>query len=350
MFSLNDYDYDLPEERIAQSPVKGRDQSKLLFMDRTTGEIVHHKFLDIYDLLSPSDVLVINNTEVIPARLLGQKETGGKAEVLILDYPGDKKSRIDNGEYVCRCLIKSSKRPKDGTTLIFDQQLKANVVNFKAGVYVVKFSYKGNFEQIIDRIGHVPLPPYIKRNDDKNDRTFYQTVYASQKGAVAAPTAGLHFSLSLMKKLKEKGVKIVALTLHVGYGTFLPVRVSDIRDHRIHSEWYSISKETADMINESKKTGHRIVAVGTTAVRTLEYAGKENGLVAKGEGSCNLFIYPGYRFKTVDAMLTNFHLPKSTLLMLVSAFSTRENVLNAYKAAIEKQYRFFSYGDAMLIA
>ena len=350
MFSLNDYDYDLPEERIAQSPVKGRDQSKLLFMDRTTGEIAHHKFLDIYDLLSPSDVLVINNTEVIPARLLGQKETGGKAEVLILDYPGDKKSRIDNGEYVCRCLIKSSKRPKNGTTLIFDQQLKANVVNFKGGVYVVKFSYKGNFEQIIDRIGHVPLPPYIKRKDDKNDRTFYQTVYASQKGAVAAPTAGLHFSLSLMKKLKEKGVKIVALTLHVGYGTFLPVRVSDIRDHRIHSEWYSISKETADMINESKKTGHRIVAVGTTAVRTLEYAGKENGIVAKGEGSCNLFIYPGYRFKTVDAMLTNFHLPKSTLLMLVSAFSTREKVLNAYKAAIEKQYRFFSYGDAMLIA
>jgi len=350
MFSLNDYDYDLPEERIAQSPVKGRDQSKLLSMDRTTGEIVHHKFLDIYDLLSPSDVLVINNTEVIPARLLGQKETGGKAEVLILDYPGDKKSRIDNGEYVCRCLIKSSKRPKNGTTLIFDQQLKANVVNFKAGVYVVKFSYKGNFEQIIDRIGHVPLPPYIQRNDDKNDRTFYQTVYASQKGAVAAPTAGLHFSLSLMKKLKEKGVKIVALTLHVGYGTFLPVRVSDIRDHRIHSEWYSISKETADMINESKKKGHRIVAVGTTAVRTLEYAGKENGIVAKGEGSCNLFIYPGYRFKTVDAMLTNFHLPKSTLLMLVSAFSTREKVLNAYKAAIEKQYRFFSYGDAMFMA
>ena len=350
MFLLNDYDYDLPEERIAQTPVEGRDQSKLLFMDRTTGEIAHHKFLDIYDLLSPSDVLVINNTEVIPARLLGQKETGGKAEVLILDYPGDKKSRIDNGEYVCRCLIKSSKRPKDGTTLIFDQQLKANVVNFKAGVYVVKFSYKGNFEQIIDRIGHVPLPPYIKRNDDKNDRTFYQTVYASQKGAVAAPTAGLHFSLSLMKKLKEKGVKIVALTLHVGYGTFLPVRVSDIRDHRIHSEWYSISKETADMINESKRKGHRIVAVGTTAVRTLEYTGKEDGIVAQGEGRCNLFIYPGYKFKTVDAMLTNFHLPKSTLLMLVSAFSTRDNLLNAYKAAIEKQYRFFSYGDAMLIA
>ena len=247
-------------------------------------------------------------------------------------------------------MIKTSKRPKDGTTLIFNQKLKANVVNFKDGIYTVKFSYKGDFEHIIDRIGRVPLPPYIKRNDDKKDRTFYQTVYASRKGAVAAPTAGLHFSLSLMRKLKEKGVKIVAITLHVGYGTFLPVRVSDIRDHRIHSEWYSISKETADMINESKKAGHRIVAVGTTAVRTLEYASKENGIVVQGEGGCNLFIYPGYRFQTVDAMLTNFHLPKSTLLMLVSAFSTRENVLNAYKAAIEKQYRFFSYGDAMLIA
>jgi len=350
MFLLNDYDYHLPEERIAQKPVERRDQSKLIFMDRNTGEIAHHKFLDIYDLLSPSDVLVINNTEVIPARLFGQKETGGKAEVLILDYPGNEKSRIDNGECVCRCLIKTSKRPKDDTTLIFNQKLKAKVINFKDGIYTVKFSYKGDFEHIIDRVGRVPLPPYIKRNDDKKDRTFYQTVYASQKGAVAAPTAGLHFSLSFMKKLKEKGVKIVAITLHVGYGTFLPVRVSDIRDHRIHSEWYSISKETADMINESKKAGHRIVAVGTTVVRTLENASKENGIVVQGDGSCNLFIYPGYRFQTVDAMLTNFHLPKSTLLMLVSAFSTRENVLNAYKVAIKEQYRFFSYGDAMFIA
>ncbi|MBW2407788.1 MAG: tRNA preQ1(34) S-adenosylmethionine ribosyltransferase-isomerase QueA [Deltaproteobacteria bacterium] len=350
MFSLNDYDYDLPEERIAQRPVTGRDRSKLLFMDRNTGEIAHHKFSDIYDLLFSSDVLVINNTEVIPARLFGQKETGGKAEVFILDYPGNEKHRISKGECVCRCLIKTSKRPKNGTTIIFNQELKAEVVNFKAGIYTVKFSYKNGFEHIIDRIGRVPLPPYIKRNDDKKDRTFYQTVYASKKGAVAAPTAGLHFSISLMKKLEEKGVKIVAITLHVGYGTFLPVRVPDIRDHRIHSEWYSISKETADMINESKKKGHRIVAVGTTSVRTLEYASKRNGIVVQGEGRCNLFIYPGYRFKTVDAMITNFHLPKSTLLMLVSAFSTRENVLNAYKAAIEKPYRFFSYGDAMLIA
>ncbi len=341
MFLLEDYDYHLPEECIAQKPVARRDQSKLLCMDRNTGEIAHHKFYDIYDLLFPSDVLVINNTEVIPARLFGQKETGGKAEVLILDYPGCKKSRIDNGECVCRCLIKTSKRPKDGTTLIFNQNLKAKVVNFKAGIYTVKFSYKGDFEHIIDRIGRIPLPPYIKRNDDNKDRTFYQTVYASQKGAVAAPTAGLHFSLSLMKKLKEKGVKIVAITLHVGYGTFLPVRVSDIRDHRIHSEWYSISQETADMINESKKAGHRIVAVGTTAVRTLEYASKENGIVVQGEGSCNLFIYPGYRFQTVDAMLTNFHLPKSTLLMLVSAFSTRRKCVECIQSGNRKTVQIF---------
>jgi S-adenosylmethionine:tRNA ribosyltransferase-isomerase len=350
MFLLKDYDYHLPEALIAQRPVTRRDHSRLLFLNRKTGEVSHYRFRDILDLLNPSDVLVVNNTEVIPARLLGQKETGGKAEVLILDYPGCRKSRIDNGECVCRCLIKTSKRPKDGTTLVFNQKLKAKVINCNAGIYSVKFSYKGNFDHIIDRIGRVPLPPYIKRNDDKKDRTFYQTVYASKKGAVAAPTAGLHFSVSLLERFKGKGVKVVAITLHVGYGTFLPVRVSDIRDHRIHSEWYSISKETADMINESKKAGHRIVAVGTTAVRTLEYASKENGIVVQGKGNCDLFIYPGYRFQTVDAMLTNFHLPKSTLLMLVSAFSTRENVLNAYKAAIEEQYRFFSYGDAMLIA
>jgi len=350
MFSLKDYDYHLPEERIAQKPVARRDQSRLLCMDRKTGEISHHKFLDIYDLLSPSDVLVINNTEVIPARLLGRKETGGKAEVLILDYPGNRKSLVHNGECVCRCLIKTSKRPGNGATLFFDHELKAEVVNCESGIYNVKFSYTGNFEHILDRIGRIPLPPYIKRNDDENDRTFYQTVYAAQKGAVAAPTAGLHFSLNLLEKLREKGVKIVAITLHVSYGTFLPVRVSDIRDHRIHSERYVISQDTADHINRSKKAGHRIVAVGTTAVRTLEYACNGNGIVSEGEENCDLFIYPGYRFKAVDAMITNFHLPKSTLLMLVSAFANRENVLAAYQAAIEKGYRFFSYGDAMLIA
>jgi S-adenosylmethionine:tRNA ribosyltransferase-isomerase len=350
MFLLKDYDYHLPEELIAQRPIPRRDHSRLLFLHRKTGEISHHSFRDILNLFNNSDVLVVNNTKVIPARLFGQKETGGKAEVLILDYPKDENHMISQGECVCQCLIKTSKRPKDGTALIFNRELRAEVVNFKAGIYSVRFSYNGDLGHIISRIGHIPLPPYIKRNDDQTDRKFYQTVYASQKGAVAAPTAGLHFSQSLMKKLKEKGVKIVAITLHVGYGTFLPVKVSDIRDHRIHSEWYSISKEAAGMINESKKAGHRIIAVGTTSVRTLEFAAKKNGIVAQGAGRCDLFIYPGYKFKTVDALLTNFHLPKSTLLMLVSAFSTLENVLNAYKTAVENKYRFFSYGDAMLIA
>jgi len=349
MFTLKDYDYDLPEDRIAQKPVARRDQSRLLCMDRNTGEISHHKFSDVYDLLSPKDVLVINNTEVVPARLLGRKETGGKAEVLILDYPGNKNGLKENGEYVCQCLIKTSKRPRNGTSLFFDPELTAEVVNHESGIYTVRFSCSGNFEHVIDRIGRIPLPPYIKRNDDENDRTCYQTVYAAQKGAVAAPTAGLHFSLDLLEKLRKKGVRIAAITLHVSYGTFLPVKVSDIRNHRIHSEKYFISQETADCISRSKKAGHRIVAVGTTAVRTLEYASTGNGTVSEGEGNCDLFIYPGYRFKTVDAMITNFHLPKSTLLMLVSAFAQRENVLNAYRAAIENGYRFFSYGDAMLI-
>jgi S-adenosylmethionine:tRNA ribosyltransferase-isomerase len=349
MFSLNDYDYDLPEERIAQEPAAQRDRSKLLVMGRKTGKMTHLRFYDIYNLFESSDVLVINDTKVVPARLLGQKETGGKAEILILDFPGITKNRIDAGEYVCRCLIKTAKKPKDGATLFFGQSLKAKILNFEAGIYTVRFSYQGNFEHILEQIGHIPLPPYIQRSDDRKDRTSYQTVYAAAKGAVAAPTAGLHFSAALLEKLKRKGVTIVAITLHVGYGTFLPVRAPDIRDHRIHSEWYSISKETADKINASKKAGHRITAVGTTAVRTLEYACDENKMIAEGDGNCDLFIYPGYRFNIVDAMLTNFHLPKSTLLMLVSAFATRKNVLNAYETAIEKQYRFYSYGDAMLI-
>jgi S-adenosylmethionine:tRNA ribosyltransferase-isomerase len=349
MFSLNDYDYHLPEERIAQTPAARRDQSKLLVMDRKTGKMTHLKFYDIYHLIESTDVLVINDTKVVPARLLGQKETGGKAEILIIDYPGKSKIQIDEGECVCRCLIKTAKKPKAGGTLFFDRTLKAEILNFEDGICTVRFLYQGNFEHILERIGHVPLPPYIQRGDDKKDRTAYQTVYASAKGAVAAPTAGLHFSTGLLEKLEKKGVTIVAITLHVGYGTFSPVRVTDIRDHRMHSEWYFISKETADKINASKKAGRRIVAVGTTAVRTLEYACDENGMIAAGHGNCDLFIYPGFHFNLIDAMLTNFHLPKSTLLMLVSAFSTRENVLNAYQTAIEKKYRFYSYGDAMLI-
>jgi S-adenosylmethionine:tRNA ribosyltransferase-isomerase len=349
MYLLEDYNYNLPEALIAQNPVAQRDRSRLLFVDRKTRMLGHHRFFDICDLLTPSDVLVVNNTAVIPARLVGQKETGGRAEVLVLGYPDGGKDRMDTGEFICRCMIKTSKRPKDGATLFFDQGLKAKIIDFKDGIYRVKFLYNGRFETLLDRIGRIPLPPYIKRSDSKDDRTFYQTVYASQKGAVAAPTAGLHFSESLLEKLRKKGVKIVAITLHVSYGTFLPVRVSDIRDHRIHSEWYFIGKQTADVINREKAKGNRIVAVGTTCVRTLEYASNQSGVVAHGSGNCDLFIYPGYGFNVVDAMITNFHLPKSTLLMLVSAFAGRETVLKTYEAAIRERYRFFSYGDAMLI-
>ena len=349
MYLLEDYNYNLPEALIAQNPVAQRDRSRLLFVDRKTRMLGHRRFFDICDLLTPSDVLVVNNTAVIPARLVGQKETGGRAEVLILGYPDGGKDRMDTGEFICRCMIKTSKRPKDGATLFFDQGLTAKIIDFKDGIYRVKFLYNGRFETLLDRIGRIPLPPYIKRSDSKDDRTFYQTVYASQKGAVAAPTAGLHFSESLLEKLRKKGVKIVAITLHVSYGTFLPVRVSDIRDHRIHSEWYFIGKQTADVINREKAKGNRIVAVGTTCVRTLEYASNQSGVVAHGSGNCDLFIYPGYGFNVVDAMITNFHLPKSTLLMLVSAFAGRETVLKAYEAAIRERYRFFSYGDAMLI-
>jgi S-adenosylmethionine:tRNA ribosyltransferase-isomerase len=349
MFLLNDYNYDLPDDLIAQKPADQRDRSKLLFLHKQTGKPSHHKFYEIYDLLLPTDLLVLNDTRVIPARLLGKKNTGGKAEVFILDYPGERNGPACN-ELVLKCLIKTSKSPKNGTPLIFGQGLQAMVMDCQNGIYTVKFSYEDNFENLLDKIGHVPLPPYIKRNDREEDRASYQTVYASQKGAVAAPTAGLHFSKTLLHKISEKGVGIVTITLHVGYGTFLPVRVTDIRNHKIHSEWYSISKHTADVINRAKTKGRRIIAVGTTCVRTIEYASDDKGNVAHGSGSCDLFIYPGYRFKVIDAMITNFHLPKSTLLMLVSAFAGRENILNAYREAIDKKYRLFSYGDAMFIA
>jgi S-adenosylmethionine:tRNA ribosyltransferase-isomerase len=298
----------------------------------------------------PTDLLILNDTRVIPARLFGKKNTGGKAEVFILDYAGGRENPGCN-ELVFKCLIKASKKPKNGTPLSFGRGLQAQVVNgTEGGIYTVKFSSKNNFERLLDRIGHVPLPPYIKRKDCEDDRTSYQTVYASKKGAVAAPTAGLHFSKNLLKKIEKKGIRILTVTLHVGYGTFLPVRVSDIRDHKIHSEWYSISKKTADAINHAKTKGRRIIAVGTTCVRALEYASDDKGNLSYSSGSCDLFIYPGYRFKIADAMITNFHLPKSTLLMLVSAFAGRENILNAYQTAIDKKYRLFSYGDAMFIA
>ena len=352
MFSLIDYNYDLPEELIAQRPAEQRDRSRLLFLRRWAEDLSHHEFYDICDFLSPEDILVINNTEVIPGRLLGKRDTGGKAEILILDYASRSKRMKKGSAFVCDCLIKTSKHPKIGSSFFFDQGLKAKIINCRDGIYTAEFLCSNDFETLLYRIGRMPLPPYIKRNGNNmscDDRKSYQTVYASQKGAIAAPTAGLHFSKRLLEKLKKSGVRIVAITLHVGYGTFLPVRVSDIRDHKIHSEQYFIPEESANLINRTKANGGRVVAVGTTCVRTLEYASDNSGNVSSGKGNCDLFIYPGYRFKVVDAMITNFHLPKSTLLMLVSAFAGRKKVLNAYKEAINKEYRFYSYGDAMLI-
>ena len=349
---IHHYDYDLPGELIAQKPLSQRDRSKLLFLCKSTGKVSHHQFCELDDFLSSSDILVLNNTKVIPARLVGRKDTGGKAELLILNYPGEHGQQKDVCNMVCQCLIKTSKRPRIGTTFVFDHILKARVIGISNGIYTVRFSYKGDFDRLLYQIGKVPLPPYIKRCDGKitfDDQTSYQTIYASERGAVAAPTAGLHFTETLLKKIKDKGVSIVTITLHVSYGTFLPVRVSDIRQHKMHSETYVISEEAAERINHGKASGRRVLAVGTTCVRALEYASDDRGYLSPGGGRCDLFIYPGYAFSVVDAMITNFHLPRSTLLMLVSAFAGRENILKSYGEAIQRKYRFFSYGDAMLI-
>ncbi len=352
MYHLSDYDYDLPETFIAQHPQKPRDHSRLLLLDRKKNQISHHRFYEIYDLLDDADILVVNNTEVIPARLVGKKETGGRAEVLILNNAGWPQSKTSAIGMVCDCLVRASKRPKAGTRIRFDQGLKGEIIECRNDIFRIRFTCRGDFEDTLYQIGKVPLPPYIKRSENEitvNDRTSYQTVYASQKGAIAAPTAGLHFTEALFDKIETKGVKIAPVTLHVGYGTFLPIRSKDIRRHRMQAEWFSISQTAADLINQSKKDGNRIIAVGTTCVRALESVSDDQGAVAAGSGSCDLFIFPGYRFKVIDAMITNFHLPKSTLMMLASAFAGRENILNAYREAIEQKYRFYSYGDAMMI-
>lgn len=353
MYSLDDYHYELPAELIAQQPVGQRDRSRLLCLDRHTGRVSHALFSEITDRLKTGDVLVVNNTAVIPGRLAGRKETGGKVEVLISDFANGQKSNGKNGSFICRCLVKASKRCLPGTWLHFDQGLKAEVLAAGSTDYHLKFYCDGDFETLLDRIGQVPLPPYIKRNSgqipDCDDHASYQTVYARHKGAIAAPTAGLHFSDNLLAGLRAAGVQIVELTLHVGYGTFLPVRVTDIRRHQMHAESFTISAEAARRINAARDGGKRVVAVGTTCVRTLEYASNSIGEIQAGSGSCDLFIYPGYRFKAADAMITNFHLPQSTLLMLVAAFADRQRVLTAYREAIRQRYRFYSYGDAMYI-
>lgn len=349
MFSLSDYDYRLPPGRIAQQPAVGRDHSRLMVLNRQSGAAAQRLFTDILSFLEPRDVLVVNNTKVIPGRLFGTKPSGGKVEVLVLDYAG---GREIEGRFVCQCLVKAAKSPRIGAELLFESGLRATVEAVASGQYSLAFECEGSFGEKLNDIGRVPLPPYIKRESGEpvlEDRSRYQTVYAKQKGAIAAPTAGLHFSHNLMKAIAAKGVSIATLTLHVGYGTFSPVRVSDIREHRMAAERFVVSQEAARKINMAKKDGGRVIAVGTTCVRTLEFVANKHGAITPGNGTCDLFIYPGYRFKLIDGLITNFHLPKSTLLMLVAAFAGRENILNAYHEAIRDKFRFYSYGDAMLI-
>ena len=353
MYSLQDYDYALPDELIAQSPAQTRDQARLMAMNRRTGAIGHYRFQDLPGLLTPQDLLVVNNTRVVPARLFGHKSTGGKVEVLILDYAGGLRRLETEGAFTSECLVKASKKPKPGTQLHFGEHLSAEIVALQGDIHTVEFSSLKPFEATLAKIGVMPLPPYIKRSapaENPHDRHDYQTIYASENGAVAAPTAGLHFTPELMQAIDALGIPVVALTLHVGYGTFLPVRVTDIRDHRMHAERFTISSTVAETVNRHKAQGGRIVAVGTTSVRTLEYAAGEDGQLRAMEGQNDLYIYPGYRFRMVDAMITNFHLPQSTLLMLVSAFAGRQAILAGYREAVEQGYRFFSYGDGMLIA
>ena len=353
MYTLSDYDFEMPEALIAQHPVKRREQSRLLTLHRRRGDIGHHHFFDLPDLLDAADLLVLNNTRVVPARLFGRKETGGKVEVLILDYAAGLAALRDGGDFTSECLVKASKGPRPGTRIKFNDDLGAEVIASQAGIQTLRFSSQGDFVDLLEQAGEMPLPPYIRRSDRSTaataDRQRYQTVYARQAGAVAAPTAGLHFSDDLLSQLQDRGIQVVEITLHVGYGTFLPVRVDDIREHRMHAERFSITPDAADRINRHRRQGGRIIAVGTTCVRSLEFATAEDGRLRAGSGRNDLFIYPGYRFRAVDGMITNFHLPKSTLMMLVSAFAGRDRILNAYREAVERQYRFFSYGDAMLI-
>ena len=352
MFQLSDYHYELPEELIANHPVPGRDGSKLLVINRDEAAIEHRHFKEMVDLLEPGDLLVVNDTKVVPARLHGTKSTGGKVEVLILDWLDGLKSLEETGHFEAECLVKASKRPKVGNEVSITEALSCEVVGFGKNSEVrIRFCSEHDVVSEIEKAGELPLPPYIERKDgvEAADSETYQTVYATHQGAVAAPTAGLHFTPELMARLEKKGVEIARITLHVGYGTFMPVRVDDIREHTMHSERYVISPETADAVNRAKTDGRRVVAVGTTSVRTLEYAADENGMLAPHSGACDLFIYPGYTFKTVGAIITNFHLPETTLMMLVSAFAGFDNVMNAYRAAVKNRYRFFSYGDSMLI-
>jgi S-adenosylmethionine:tRNA ribosyltransferase-isomerase len=358
-YQLDAYDYDLPPDRIAQAPAPQRDQSRLLVLEPGTSAPLHRSFADIVDHLRDSDLLVINTTKVFPARLLGNKETGGKAELFLLHLPKPlppSSSNPTSQEATATALIKSSKRPKAGSLLFFGEHLRARVDALtddgKAEV-TLQYSTTGGraLETLLEEHGQVPLPPYITRlhGTSTEDLHRYQTRYARQTGSVAAPTAGLHFSDALLQRIRSKGVQVAEIVLHVGYGTFSPVRTQDIREHRIHREWVEISPETAEQINRAKTAGGRIWAVGTTTVRSLEFSTSTNGQVRSFSGECDLFIYPGFSFRVIDNLITNFHLPKSSLLFLVSALAGRERILDAYRQAVEHNYRFFSYGDAMAI-
>ena len=337
----SDFNFNLPEELIAQVPILDRSSSKLMVLDKETGEISHNIFKDIIDYLNPGDCLVLNNTRVIPARLIGSKEgTGGKIEFLLL-----KRNEDDTWE----TLVKPGKRAKIGTRFSFgDGKLIAEVVGMgDDGARIVKFEYDGIFEEVLDELGNMPLPPYITERLEERER--YQTVYSKHNGSAAAPTAGLHFTDELLEKIKAKGVELAFVTLHVGLGTFRPVKVDNVLEHDMHSEYYMVSQEAADKINKAKENGKRIITVGTTSTRTIESVADENGKMKAASGWTKIFIYPGYKFKVVDNLITNFHLPESTLIMLVSALAGKENVLNAYNVAVDNKYRFFSFGDAMFI-
>ena len=338
---VKDFYYDLPQELIAQDPLEDRSSSRLMVLDKITGEVEHRHFKDITEYLRPGDCLVINNTKVIPARLYGVKEgTEAKIEILLL-------KRKEND--IWETLVKPGKKCKIGTKIVFGEGiLTGEVIDIvEEGNRLIQFHYEGIFEEILDRLGQMPLPPYITHQ--LQDKNRYQTVYAKYDGSAAAPTAGLHFTPELLQQVRDMGVEIAEVTLHVGLGTFRPVKETDVLKHHMHSEFYKIEQSEADKINKAKKEGHRVIAVGTTSTRTLESAADENGFLTEKSGWTEIFIYPGYKFKVIDALITNFHLPESTLVMLVSALAGREHVLAAYETAVEEKYRFFSFGDAMFI-
>lgn len=338
---LTDFNYDLPEELIAQDPLEKRSDSRLMVVGREDGSITHKHFYDIIDYLNPGDCLVINDTKVIPARLMGVKEdTGASIEVLLLKRKEEK---------IWETLVKPGKKMKVGAKVVFgDGLLTGEVVDIvEEGNRLIRFEYEGIWEELLDQLGQMPLPPYITHQ--LQDKNRYQTVYAEHEGSAAAPTAGLHFTEELLQQIKDKGVDIAHVTLHVGLGTFRPVKVDNILDHHMHSEFYIVDQEAADKINAAKARGNQVISVGTTSTRTIESVADENGFMRAASGWTDIFIYPGYQFKVVDSLITNFHLPESTLLMLVSALSTRENMLHAYEVAVQERYRFFSFGDAMFI-